>query len=378
MRRVIVALGVSVAAALVVTAASSATAQSYYWKESHGTVATYVYRFTITLPPCNNYSFETSNLSSGADTVMYLVDTASGAELAYNDDYLGQLRSRIDYNLSCVGSSQEVTAYVLAKSNASGGTGGKTFRFKFNGITEGTFRLGGYIVTSGTNATVSSDTMETVLVNNGATATMLLRFRWDGSHYRFDGADQTSGVGLASKLAGSGYFNERWVIGFRRHRTGSGSPLGSGNGALWTWYNTQCGGKDETFYGWTWGQLNATTQDFDLGRWHRTSLEPASCYVGERTYGVTMIDHPDGLAVYVRNEPYRDCPRGIFEVPFADGEATPPQPLVDYNDVAHIDLNLCKSVHWYDGDCKCQDFGCQTSQPPTPGPVHDCNDHVEP
>jgi hypothetical protein len=214
-----------VAAALVTAfafPARSASAQNFYWKESDGTMATYVYRFTVTLAPCTNNSFETSNLSTGADTVMYLVSVSTGLEIGYNDDYEGAARSRIDYNLSCFGSSQTVTAYVMAKSNASGGTGGKTFRFKFNGITEGTFHLGGYIVATGSNVTSPTDTVETVLVNNGARATLLIRLVWNGTRYRFDGADQTSGVGVASKLPGSSAFLERWVVGAPTMGAGEG------------------------------------------------------------------------------------------------------------------------------------------------------------
>jgi hypothetical protein len=169
---------------------------------------------------------------------------------------------------------------------------------------------------------------------------------------------------------------------FRAHRTGAGAPLPSGNGAIWVWYNGTCttdeGTQHETFYSWSWGKLSAQAQDFKMGRWHRTHLGPSACNnVYEKAHAVTMIDHPDGLAVYVRAQGTK-CGDVVLEAPHADGEATPPVPLVDHNDVPTIEAALCSSVHWIDGVCHCSSATCSPAIGPIPGPIYDCSDQPEP
>lgn len=213
------AASVVVTCAFLAISSRVAQAQSYYWPEGHfdpgngyaGTQATFIYRFTTTLPPCANYSFETNNLSPAADTILHLV--YNNGEVAYNDDYLGTLRSKVTYFVNCGGPSKTVTAYVRARSNGSGGQGGTTFEFFFNGASQGTHALGGYTLASGNVTTNSNDTLETVFVNNGAKQSLLLRLVWSVDHYAFSGVNQTSGVGSASKLAGTTATNERWIIG---------------------------------------------------------------------------------------------------------------------------------------------------------------------
>jgi hypothetical protein len=67
------------------------------------------------------------------------------------------------------------------------------------------------------------------------------------------------------------------------------------------------------------------------------------------------------------------CPEGIRAMPHADGEATPPVPLVDFDDVAFMTANLCAAVHWYDGSCNCSWIPCTQSQDEPDGPIYDCD-----
>jgi hypothetical protein len=204
-------LPIVVAAATAAAFTPLAVAQpSYYW-QNPGISATYVYRYSTTVPPCGVTTFETRNLSTGADTVMHVMNDSTATEWAYNDDYDG-LGSRIVFNRLCKGTSVPVTVWVLAKSNITGGTGGKTFEFFHNDVSQGVHRLGGYIFASGGNRTEPSDTMESILVNNGAPATLLILFHWNGSRYVLIRANQTGGVGNASRLPGSDHTTERWVI----------------------------------------------------------------------------------------------------------------------------------------------------------------------
>jgi len=204
---------------LLFASAPVARAQSYYWPEGAidpgngwtGPQATYIYRFTVTLAACTNNTFETTNLTPAADTILHLVWNST--EVGYNDDYAGQLRSRVTYNIPCGGGSRTVTAYVRARSNGSGGQGGTWFNFSFNGFDYGQHDLGGYTLASGNVTTSTLDTMETVYVNNGAKSSLLMRLVWTGDHYAYSAINQTSGIGTTSKLVGSTSTNERWIVG---------------------------------------------------------------------------------------------------------------------------------------------------------------------
>jgi hypothetical protein len=118
------------------------------------------------------------------------------------------------------------TVYVRAKSNASGGSGGKTFEFVADGVSKGGHRLGGFTPATTSNEInlLSNESMQTVLVNDGAAATFLLRLEWSGTHYKLMAVDQSSGVGLASRLNGSGAaIRQRWVIATPTEATREGA-----------------------------------------------------------------------------------------------------------------------------------------------------------
>jgi hypothetical protein len=197
----------------LVCVATSASASSYYWDESEGTKATYVFRRGYCLTPGVPYTFETDNLSSGAWTVMYLIHDSR--EVAHNDSYAGSPRSRISYTAPWSPLSPTCMHIVLVRAfaNAFGGNGGKAFDFKFNGVLVGRFRLGGYQVQLNEPNIDPRETVETVLVNDGAESTLLIRFEHDGTHWKYSAMDETSGVGAASKLSGSGAEYQLYVIG---------------------------------------------------------------------------------------------------------------------------------------------------------------------
>jgi hypothetical protein len=168
---------------------------------------------------------------------------------------------------------------------------------------------------------------------------------------------------------------------FRPHRTAAGAALASGNGALWTWYSTDCDStKRETHYRWTWNTFNASVQSFNLGKWHRADTGHGDCsYVWRNSNGagVAIIDHPDGIGEFFAHTPDDNpafpCPGGVWSVPYADGEATPPDPAVDYDDTTHIRTSLCATLHAYDGGaCWCgEGVACG---PPLPSEMELCYD----
>lgn len=191
-----------------------ANAGAYYWTPADGAVATYVYRIQGCYAASSVVMFETNNLDAGADTVLHLWDGTN--EVGYNDDVSGSPRSLITYFVPAGPSCKTITAIVRAKSNATGGTGGKTFNFYINGVMQGgKHRLGGYQIT--TTHVGAGDTFETVSVNNGAGATMLMRLQYNSSLSRYElKAIDTSfaGVGNNAKLTGTpGLTSQLWVIG---------------------------------------------------------------------------------------------------------------------------------------------------------------------
>ncbi|HEY3352779.1 MAG TPA: pre-peptidase C-terminal domain-containing protein, partial [Polyangia bacterium] len=212
---------------------ASAAAQSYYWPENKpgtpGAMATYVYVASAYLPANTTYTFETRNLSLGANTVMHLTYNSLTNEVAYNDDCpnSGSLRSCFTYRTPVAG-----TYYVIvyAYDANSGGRGGKTFDMYINNaVYAANVRLGGYVIytTQG-----NWESMETVLVNDGAPATSLTRLDWNAGagHYKPAAVDWTYGVGNASKLFGNG--SSKWVVASASAATREGPVRVMRNDAL--------------------------------------------------------------------------------------------------------------------------------------------------
>jgi hypothetical protein len=184
------------------------SANQYYFDEST-MLATYVFRVAIECEEDSWLSVETDALSPQADTVVHLSYQWQHNEVAFNDDCDASThRSCLDYY---VGPGQGGTYFVIvhAYSNESGGSGGKQFDFILDGVNQGTFWLGGFLHTQYAQ---DIETYETVLVNDGAGATLLMRTEWDGDHQRLTAIDWSSGIGPASKLPGAGTFSQ-WVLG---------------------------------------------------------------------------------------------------------------------------------------------------------------------
>lgn len=223
MRRLVTLLALS----LVATVSTVAAAESYYWHEGSANPpkASHVYRYTTSQSCGYLHQYQTSALSAGADTVMHL--TVGNAEVAWNDNGGPGLGSQITY--MCSGSGfQDVTIWVRAADNESGGRPELNFTYTFKhsiiingqtvtGFTDTSVPLGGFLLggAGGLN-TASTDTMETIFVNDGAAATILMSLSRDTpgmGHYKLRSWNQSSGVGPASRLSGNGsQTDELWVI----------------------------------------------------------------------------------------------------------------------------------------------------------------------
>ncbi|MEK7422616.1 MAG: hypothetical protein AAB131_02130, partial [Actinomycetota bacterium] len=199
----------------------SAEAAQYVFGESWNQ-ARYMFRYNVLLCPNATYIFETRNTTSGGDPVMYLLKGST--EVAYSDDtFLGwngsvwvlSDESKITYTVPSGPSCAWHTVLVRAYSNNTGGNGGKSFDFYLSNFLVGRYPVAGFQIN--TNDIVGAqETMETVLVNDGAPATLLYAFDYNGNHHAFRAMDQTSGVGAASKLPGSNVADKThqiWVVG---------------------------------------------------------------------------------------------------------------------------------------------------------------------
>ncbi len=72
------------------------------------------------LNPYQSFAAETNFLSAGADSVLHIQDTYTGAQLTYNDDYSGSVRSRVVYTNGAA--SKVIRLIVRAKSTATQGS----------------------------------------------------------------------------------------------------------------------------------------------------------------------------------------------------------------------------------------------------------------
>jgi hypothetical protein len=132
----------------------------------------------------------------------------------------------------------------------------------------------------------------------------------------------------------------RPAVLFRWHRDGNGNPLP--NGALWTWYSApDRNGETLMRYRSSRGRFNASTNTFGpaltMGRWqwpgHRTGVQVPTVAVADGVDGLTAF------ASYTSGE----AP-GITHIPYADGEATPPRLINDYNDSLTTKSSLCAAL----------------------------------
>ncbi len=182
--------------------------------------ATHVVRYDLCIIPGVSIVFRTGDLSqSWADPQMHLLKSVGGnyQEVAYDDDSYDGVNAYIQLNtLPGSGSCTNYRVLVRARSNASGGNGGATFKLYVGTgqFSSGTFPLGGYTLTlNSDNALSSTDTLTTVRVNEGASESMLYRFEWDGDHYKYAAYNSFSefGPGTAT-ISGSSASRNQFVV----------------------------------------------------------------------------------------------------------------------------------------------------------------------
>ena len=150
--------------------------------------ATYVYKTSLWSGASGYISVFTSNLTVGADTVMYLTD-GTGTQVAWDDDGGGGLASWIQYQGT---PNTWYWVYVRAHSNNSHGTADLYHHFTL--VASG-FPVAGYVHNI-SGSFVAGDTAQTALLNAGATDTVL--YGIDGSN-NLRVIDDDGGVGYTSK-----------------------------------------------------------------------------------------------------------------------------------------------------------------------------------
>ena len=155
----------------------------------HDVDASYIYTSAVYIPagPATVY---TLNLSPGADTVLYLwrAGGATEGQVAWNDDSAGTLASRVDFT------STGRTYYIVLRAYSNGSHG------SCDVVVNGSYHaravpIGGHVMR--VNNVAAGDTVQTALLNQGASDTTLFGFDYSGNLRSWD---DDSGVGLASKF----------------------------------------------------------------------------------------------------------------------------------------------------------------------------------
>jgi hypothetical protein len=205
-----------VATAASLAVASVAAANSYYFPEqtpsAPGVYASVTFAASASLTAGQKWRWMAVADESGGDPVMHLSKHDILHEVAYGDDNCWSgMSACITYTIPA-GGSDTYWVLVYAKGPLSGGSGDKNFKLYY-GLNNGpwyvynnrSYPLGGYKVQPVDPPTTlsSSETFETVLVNDGTKATAIIRFDYNGNHWVPAAYDYPSGVGTASKLRGN-------------------------------------------------------------------------------------------------------------------------------------------------------------------------------
>ncbi len=192
-------------------------------------VSTMHYRW-VSIPAGATYTWETTDLSAGADSVMHLWDWSTVSEVGYDDDGGAGLASQVSYTNN-TGSSKSIVLVVRSYSSYSQGTA----RLLQNGAT-----LAASIPVAGQRITVENGagyTHETVMAPNGAEYPYLLAL---SSSQHLLGLDYTSGVAYQARIS---HPNTYYVV--------VGTTSGSGNVHLYSNDPTDYDG-DGVGYGLEW------------------------------------------------------------------------------------------------------------------------------
>jgi hypothetical protein len=171
--------------------------------------ATRVYYTSVSIPSQATYSWETTELSAGADTVLHL--WCSGSEVAFDDDG-GVGAASLMFYTNKTASTQSCTLVMRA----------------YSGATQGTARLLQNGATLASNAPVGGNRVivdlgvgyvyETALAPNGTRDTYLFALN---SSQRLVALDDDGGVGWASRI--SGRSDVRFVV-VARHPSAVDGP----------------------------------------------------------------------------------------------------------------------------------------------------------
>jgi hypothetical protein len=172
---------------LLALAAPSVARAAAYGK--HEGTASYVYTRELELP-AGTHVFQTV-LYEGGDTVMHLWEPFADLEWAMNDDYGGQLSSRIEVTLPAA------MLMILVVRSYSDATASYCNVLHNGALLDSNVPFGGKHFTVDT---AEHDVLQTVLVNGGTDDTVLFGLNAAGS---LRDIDDDEGVGFASKLVGA-------------------------------------------------------------------------------------------------------------------------------------------------------------------------------
>lgn len=158
-----------------------------------------VFEQTVVLSPNTLYTWETTDLTPGADTVLHLWDPASGRELAYSEDVGTSLRSQISF----LNNDSSGHSYRLVMRAYDGSTQGSA-RLLQNGSTLlDAAPVRGVRVRvpagSGTSNRTETYAYETALAPNGVTDPLIYGL---DCNRRLVARDDDGGVGYNARLEG--------------------------------------------------------------------------------------------------------------------------------------------------------------------------------
>ncbi|MBI5478061.1 MAG: hypothetical protein HY906_04355 [Deltaproteobacteria bacterium] len=130
---------------------------------------------------------------------------------------------------------------------------------------------------------------------------------------------------------------------YRPHRKGDGTPLASGNGALWAYYQihrTRLIPPDSwnVHYRWSYGKLSHPS--FTMGDPHDFWI------MSVQDRGVAVVDHPESLSLFAPGTP-TDTSAGnnvLHHMPYADGQSRPAHLINDWDDATTVRWGLKASL----------------------------------
>ncbi|MCA9706577.1 MAG: hypothetical protein KDK70_12060 [Myxococcales bacterium] len=295
-------------AGALLTALGASPAQAATQVNQDLPVSTMHYRW-VSIPAGATYTWETTDLSVGADSVMHLWDWSTLDEVGYDDDGGAGLASQVSYT-NLTGSQKSIVLIVRSYSTGTQGTA----RLLQNGVT-----LASSIPVAGRRITVENGAgyeHETVKAPGGAEYPYLLAL--DSSLHLVD-LDYTSGVGYQAKVE---HASTQYVV--------IGTTSGSGNVHLYSNDPTDYDG-DGVGYGLEWdlGTCDVASWSHCTGVHNLADTDRDGIPDGAEVFGVDSASSPQHLAAWGADPRHKDV---FVELDYSD--AFPGQPFTEGDAVA--------------------------------------------